>query len=93
MIAKISGKVRSVPPWMWLLAIMVLGVLYLAYDKFLRDESDEDWTTPKEMQPPVQVRGIPAHGSGRPMACGGAFRSRSYPATLIDAEFSVIGDC
>lgn len=93
MIRQLGTRVRAVPPWMWLFTLMLLGVVYLAWDKFVRDEADTDWTTPKEMQPPVQVRGISAHGRGRPMECGPAFRSRSYPANLVDAEFTVIGEC
>ena len=94
MITKIGARVRQVPPWMWAFALLAVAVAFLAWDRFNRDEGDPDWTTPKETQPPTVLKSVPAHGTGRPMACGPAFRGRQpYAGSLVEADFSLVKDC
>lgn len=93
MLSTITGKVRAIPPVGWVSLVAIAGVAYLMWHNYARDDSDHDWTTPKETQPPQNAPlGMgPAHGSGAPMECNPAFRGRCYPGTLADSHTSIIG--
>lgn len=92
------AKLRSIPPAMWVAAVAVVGLVFLVWHQYVLDDEDKDWTTPKETPAPANAP-IPlgtefpgTHSTGRQMAAGPGFRSRSYPATLADANFSIIGE-
>lgn len=88
-------RLAQIPPWVWVAVTAVAGVGVLAYHRYAQDDTDTDWTTAKESQPPMRAPypDTPAaHGEGRPMETGVGFRQRSYPGTLADADFSIIGE-
>ena len=92
------ARVRSVPPPVWVAAAAAVGLLFLVWHQYASDDTDTDWTTPKETQPP-DVVGLsptdppvpPTHGAGRPMECTPGVRAVSYPATLEESPLSWIG--
>lgn len=90
----------------WLLAggAVALGLAVLAWNQWVRDDDDPEWTSGPWLdvnQPPAQLGAPmpekapcgPLVGSGgRPMDAGGAFRTRAYPGSLAEANFSIIGE-
>jgi hypothetical protein len=89
------GKLRQIPPVGWIALAALAGVVFLCWHAYARDDTDGDWTRPKETQaPPVAPFPlVPAqHGTGAPMACNPGFKARGYAPTLVDADVSIIGD-
>jgi hypothetical protein len=89
-------RLKTVPPAAWLLAVAALGLVVLTWHRYAQDDNDTDWTSPKEAQPPAVVAFKPqapaGHGHGRPMGVDVGFRSRAYPGSLIEADFSIVGE-
>lgn len=86
---------KNMPPWIWLALAGLAGAAVLAYNRFAHDNTDPDWTAPKEVQPPIRAPYSPvpcAPAGERPMAVQPAFRARGYAASLVDADFSIIGE-
>lgn len=90
-----TDRLRQIPPWAWVVLAAVAGVVALTYHSYAQDDQDTDWTTPKEQQAPA-VASFPIApgqtGTGSPMSVNAAFRSRAFPASLISADFSIIGE-
>jgi hypothetical protein len=89
------GAVRQIPAGAWIIVAAVLGMGALAYHQFAQDDADEDWTMAKADQPPMRAPypNTPlAHGPGSPMSTNVGFRERAYPASLVEADFSFIGE-
>lgn len=84
------AKLRAMPPWLWIVLSGVVGLAALTWLRYAQDDDDTDWTTAKETQPPTAAP-FPAAtgGTGRTTS---AFRGRSYPDTLSDASFSIVGE-
>lgn len=83
---------KQVPPWAWIAVTAAVGLAALTWLRYAQDDEDTDWTTPKETQPPRQVRSEVPSGDRRSGRLSGAFRMRAYPSTLADASFSIIGE-
>lgn len=91
----ILQKVRAVPPGAWVVVAAAVGLGVLAYHQYAQDDADQDWTMGAADQPPMRspYPDVPAqHGSGSPMSANPGFRSRAYPGSLADADFSIIGE-
>lgn len=89
------GQLKDVHPVAWLGLAVALGAFALAYHSYTKDEADTDWTTAKEEQPPMRAPypDVPGNDHAcRPMATCCGFRQRAYPASLVDASFSFIGE-
>lgn len=89
------AKLKQIPPTGWIALTALAGVVFLAWHKYSQDDIDTDWTSPKELQAPMVAAFQPVpgmHGEGRQMGCSSGFRSRGYPGTLVDANFSIIGE-
>lgn len=88
----------EIGPAMWVLAVATVGLVFLVWHAYASDDNDTDWTSPKEMQAPVNAPVMlgtefpGTHSTGRQMATSTGFRSRSYAPTLADAHFSIIGE-
>lgn len=86
---------RAVPPWVLIAVTAAAGLAVLTYHRFTQDDTDPDWTAPKELQAPTvapfpMVPGA-SHVCG-PMDCCAGFRQRRYAGSLVDAQFSIIGE-
>lgn len=92
------ARTKEIGPGMWVLAVATVGLVFLVWHAYASDDDDQDWTSPKEMQAPVNAPVVlgtefpGTHSVGQQMATSTGFRSRSYPATLADASFSIIGE-
>lgn len=88
------SRLRQVPPLLWIALVAAAGLAFLTWHRYAGDDTDTDWTTPKETQaPPVApFPGTPAaHGTGSPMSCNPGFRSRVWPGNLGQSATSIIG--
>jgi hypothetical protein len=80
-------RLRRVPPQAWVAAVVVIGLVFLMWQRFQDDVDDTSWTDVSQPPmvaalPPMLCETGPAHGSGRPMACNVGFRSRRYDDVL-----------
>lgn len=84
-------KITEVPMWVLGFVAVMGGLGFLTWHGYARDDGDEAWLDPG--QPPAQVALplTPAHGSGSPMSCTTAFRSRCYPDVLATAQAALKG--
>lgn len=89
-------RLRQVQPALWLIMLAVVGVAFLAWHRWAQNDEDESWQDPMYAPPAPVMAELPLcpglHGEGRQMACGPAFRRRSYAPDLISADFSLIGE-
>jgi hypothetical protein len=86
------AAVRDAPGWIIGTVVALMGLWFLTWHAYARDEEDDAWLDPG--QPPVALA-MPlapaAHGGGTPMSCNDAFRSRCYPDTLQVCLQALVG--
>jgi hypothetical protein len=76
-------RLRELPPWFWALAVAVVALAGLAYNRFVIDNPQGSYLDAD--QPPLNVDATPVRV---PRA-----RVRTYPATLRAWPDSMVGDC
>jgi len=90
--------IRKIPPPVWLALVSVLGLAFLMWHQFTRNPDDKTWTDVSQPDTvedfPILPSTGPAHGAGRPLGCGPAFRGRQgYPGVLnVNFDLSAGGD-
>ena len=86
--------VKEIPAWGWVALVLATGTAYLTWHRYANDDQDQDWTTPKETQPPTQLTELAAGtgpASGRAITCTQGFRGRRYPSSLTEDPESLVG--